>query len=727
MNKSKNNNLLHKLLFAVIIVCSLHSYSQNTFISGMNNMKWEKVMPGVWKASFGTSGLNPLEYSNPPKTASILELGDTPFPFAKASTFYQLTPERAIIRMPLDPLEKIYGLGLEFEGVNRRGGVYTLKVDHYGGVKGYTHAPVPFYVSSKGYGVLINTSKRLKIHVGVGNRKDSKIPDPIDRTTGENWSAQPLSDAIEASIHGDGLEIYVFTGNTSLEVVQRYNLFCGGGTLPPKWGLGFWHRMHTTSTADDVLKEISDFKKYNFPIDVLGLEPGWQSFAYPCSFDWDSTRFPNPEKFVKTLSDDGIKVNLWENPYVAPSSTMFKDIKPYTGSHTVWLGEVPDYTIPEAQKILLNHHQKNHLDIGISGYKFDEVDGYDSWLWPDHATFPSGNDAVEIRQLYGQMIQKIFGDHFKKQNKRTYGLVRASYIGASSSPFVIYSDYYGHKGYVTALVNSSISGLQWTPEIRSAKSAEEWVRRFQTVCFSPMMLLNAWASKTKPWSFPEVTNIVRDNIKLRKDLLPYLYTAFYKYHQKGIPPFRAMVLESGFDAKELIIGGKLDGETNPYEEQKRMEVTDQYMMGSYILVAPVFTGETARKVVLPKGNWYDFYTGAFVGNGKTITIKTKLEQIPLFVKDGGIIPMVSSKKLKNTDKTSLEVRHYGTKENTFELYNDDGKTFNYENGDYSLLELKVSKKNNGKLQGQSKFVNNSKYSYGKVNWRWMSNETQNRQ
>ena len=225
---------------------------------------------------------------------------------------------------------------------------------------------------------------------------------------------------------------------------------------------------------------------------------------------------------------------------------MYDAIRPYTGSHTVWLCEVPDYTLPEAQKILLDHHKKNHLDIGISGYKFDEVDGYDFWLWPDHATFPSGNDAVEIRQLYGLILQDMLTDHFRRQNKRTYGLVRSSYTGASSKSFVIYSDYYGHEGYVTALANSSLSGVLWTPEIRSANSAEEWVRRFQTVCFSPMMQLNAWASSMKPWSFPEVTDMVRDVVQLRTNLLPYMYTAFYDYNQKGIPPFRAMVLESGY-------------------------------------------------------------------------------------------------------------------------------------------------------------------------------------
>jgi alpha-D-xyloside xylohydrolase len=719
-----NKNLLQgqsRILFfsLILIMFCFNGHAQNTLISDMDQLIWEKVMPGIWKASVGEMGLNAMDYTNPPKTDAIEELGDAPFPFDKEATFSQLTSNRASIRLPLTDTEQIYGLGLEFEGMNRRSNVYSLKVDHYGGTKGYTHAPVPFYISSKGYGVLINSSQRVKIHVGVGNRKDSNLPEIIDRTTDKNWAARPISDAIEASIQGGGMEIYVFTGQTNLEVVQRYNLFFGGGIIPPKWGLGFWHRVHTTSSDEDVLKEIQDFETNNFPLDVIGLEPGWQSFAYPCSYDWDPARFPNPGNFVRTLEKKGIKVNLWENPYVAPTSTMYQDIRPYTGSHTVWLGEVPDYTIPEAREVLLNHHEKNHLNLGVSGYKIDEVDGYDVWLWPDHATFPSGTDAVEMRQVYGMMMQDMMNDYFKKKNTRTYGLIRSAYIGASNHNFVLYSDYYDHKGYVTAMASASLSGLLWTPEIRSANSAEEWIRRFQTVAFSPLMMLNAWSSGKKPWSFPEVTDMVRNTIELRMELLPYLYTAFYNYNQKGIPPFRAMVLESGYDTQENTKNGVIDDVKNPYAEEKRLEVTDQYMMGPSILVAPVFAGQSERKIVLPKGDWFDFYTGEYAGNGETITIQTKLEEIPLFAKDGAIIPMLTSISKDETEK-SLEIRHYGKKENTFSLYNDDGVSYDYEKGEFSLTELKVEKTKDGKLSGSSKPLNSEEFNYDDFIWRWMT-------
>lgn len=689
----------------------------------MERISWEKVLPGVWKASIGELQLNALDYTSPPKTDAIEKLGNAPFPFDRSQTYHHKTPTRIGIRLPLEEQEKIYGLGLEFQGINRRKQVYTLKVDHYGGVKGYTHAPVPFYISSKGYGVLINSPQRVKIHVGVSNRKDSQLPALVDRTTGGNkWAARPLSDAVEASALGTGMEVYIFTGKTVLEVVQRYNLFCGGGVLPPKWGLGFWHRVHTQSSDQDVYQEIADFKKYNFPLDVIGLEPGWQNFAYPCSYDWDESRFPNPGNFVQTLKQQGVKVNLWENPYVAPSSSMYPSIKPYTASHTVWLGEVPDYTLPKAQQILLQHHQKKHLDLGVSGYKLDEVDGYDVWLWPDHATFPSGHDAVEVRQLYGLILQHVLQEHLRKQNQRTYNLVRSSYIGASDKSAVIYSDYYKHKPYVTALANASLTGLLWTPEIRSANSAEEWIRRFQTVCFSPLMMLNAWYSGTKPWSFPEVTDRVREVVVLRKRLLPYLYTAFYDYQKSGIPPFRAMVLEQGFTAKEQLTAGQLDGVDNPYAEQQRLEVTDQYMMGPSLLVAPIFTGEESRTVVLPKGKWYNFYSGQYVGNGETITVSEQLEQIPLFVKDGGIIPMIAEGEDLNGTTPKLEVRHYGNKTNNYLLYNDDGVSYDFENGSYTITKLEVDRQKSGELQGKrTPQTTNQDFNYGTVSWKWMTN------
>jgi alpha-glucosidase (family GH31 glycosyl hydrolase) len=138
-------------------------------------------------------------------------------------------------------------------------------------------------------------------------------------------------------------------------------------------------------------------------------------------------------------------------------------------------------------------------------------------------------------------------------------------------------------------------------------------------------------------------------------------------------------------------------------------------------VAPVFKGQNERKVSLPEGNWYDFYTGDYVWNGETITIKTQLKEIPLFVKDGAIIPMLSSNESTvHLNAGALEVRHYGTKEAKYLLYNDDGESFDYEKGEFSLTELLVQRKKNGELTGKITPLNKSNFSFGEISWRWMT-------
>ena len=661
-------------------------------ISAMNSLTWQEVAAGVWKAEVGSRSLAPLDYAPEPKYDSLEQMGRAAFPFDTQEIRAQRYRARSSVRIPLAESEQIYGLGLEFHGLDRRGDVYRLKVDHYRGLKGANQAPVPFYVSSAGYGVLINSAARLSFHVGLGNRKDSKLPTRYDRTTeDQHWQVRPDSDAVEVGVEGRGFDIYIFAGSEPLEAVRRYNLFCGGGVLPPWWGLGFWHRMPTESSAEDVQKTIDEYRKHDFPLDVIGLEPGWQSHAYPCSFDWDKGRFPRPQEFVQSLADQGIKVNLWENLYVSPESSLYEAISEHTCSHTVWLGEVPDLTLDEAREAIIEHHTENHLSLGVSGYKFDEVDGLDCWLWPDHATFPSGNDAVEMRQIYGLILQQMISEQFRAMNRRTYGLVRASNAGASSQGFVLYNDYYNHRDYVTALVNSSFCGVLWGPEVRDAESAEEWLRRFQTVCFSPMLQLDAWFTGKLPWSYPEVTDQIRQVVKLRMQLVPYFYTAFADYNRQGIPPIRAMVLEPGYTHEEKTVAVRLHDELNPYAESGVLESTDQYMLGPSMLVAPAFTGQRSRQVILPKGDWFDFYTGKYVGNGETIMVDAPLERIPLFVKDGGIVPL-------EVEQGNLVVRHYGNSPGSYELYDDDGETFDYEDGKYATLLLEAKCKN-GQLVG----------------------------
>lgn len=711
-------NLRH---FIVVFLCVTASV-----IGNAQKIIWTQVASGVWKGVVGKpESYDLLKASGSrPNMAALEKIKKTSFPLPTDDIIALIADGKTSLRFPLDRREQLFGFGLNFQTIHQRGKILQLHVDHYGGRdNGRTHAPTPFYVSSKGYGVFINSARYINVYAGTAVRRDSKNPpEEQDRNTDKKWSARPYSDAVEILVPATGVEIYVFAGPTALDAVRRFNLFNGGGVLPPRWGLGFTQRVHRLYTADSVKAEAAAFREKGYPLDFIGLEPGWQSRSYPGTFEWDKNRFPDPKKFVSDMSDMGIRINLWINPYVSKQASFYNAIKPYTGSHTVWVGAVPDFYMPQARQIFFDQLKKDQVDIGVSGYKIDEVDGYDFYLWPDVASFPSGLSAEQMRQTYGVLAMRYSAEMYHKKNQRTFGLVRAANAGSVSYPYVIYNDYYNHEDFITALINSGYAGVLWTPEARASKTGEEWLRRFQTVVFSPMAMINAWASGTKPWSYPDVAEQVKEMALLRMQMMPYWYSEFAKYHFEGTPPFRGMNLEAGFnqEIKDAAINANL--EENPYAEAASKEIKDQYMAGEYLLVAPLFTGQKTRKVILPKGRWYDFYTGDFAGDGIIITVEPGLEKIPVFVKDGGIIPMMPPllQAPKAGQKVDIEIRHYGETAGRYMLYDDDGETFNYEKGDYSFRELKVDG-TKGQWKGTISPAQNGKpNTIGNISWKFMT-------
>lgn len=712
---------VHRLILCCLLVA--------LFFNAMaQKLSWTKVAPGVWKGIIG----KPEDYDllkasgTKPNIEGLGKLAKADFPLSQAAIKADLQDGKTYLRFPLQKDEQIYGFGLNFQTVHQRGKILQLHVDHYGGKdNGRTHAPTPFYVSSNGYGVLINSARYIDVYAGTAVSKDSKNP-PVekDRNTDKTWSSRPYSDAVEILVPAAGVEFYVFAGPTALNAVQRFNLFHGGGVLPPRWGLGFTQRVRSLYNAEDVEKEADAFKEKGYPLDFIGLEPGWQSKAYPGTFEWDKQRYPDPQTFVKKMFEKGIRLNLWINPYISKEALFYKQIEPYTGSHTVWVGAVPDFNTAQARKIFFDQLKKDQVDIGVSGYKIDEVDGYDHYLWPDVAKFPSGISAEQMRQTYGLLAMRYSADLFHQKNQRTYGLVRASNAGGVSMPYVLYNDYYNHEDFITALINSGFAGVLWTPEVRASKTGEEWLRRFQSNVFSPMAMINAWSSGTKPWTYPEVAAQVKEYALLRMQMIPYWYTEFARYHFDGIPPFRGMALEEGFRQeliKETAVNSNL--EENPYTEATSKEIKDQYMAGENLLVAPMFTGQTSREVILPKGKWYDFYTGQYVGDGEIITITPGLDKIPVYVKNGGIIPMMPPRLQapKAGEKFDLEIRYYGEKPGKYLLYDDDGETFNYEKGSYSWREIRVEKDAKGNLKGTiAAPVKGKPNAIGNVTWKFMT-------
>ena len=220
-----------------IIVCWL------ALVTANGQIQWQQVEPGVWKgivgkpeaySLLGVSGAAPLK-------EGFKRLPEAGLPGLAGQVVSRIEAGKTILRLPLRKEEQLYGFGLNFQTVHQRGKILNLHVDHYGGKDtGRTHAPVPFYVSSAGYGVFINSARYLTVYAGSAARKDSpEKPVAKDRNTDKSWSSQQYSDAVEILIPAEGVEVYLFAGPTPLDAIRRYNLLCGGGTLPPRWGLGF--------------------------------------------------------------------------------------------------------------------------------------------------------------------------------------------------------------------------------------------------------------------------------------------------------------------------------------------------------------------------------------------------------------------------------------------------------------------------------------------------------
>jgi alpha-D-xyloside xylohydrolase len=730
-------------LLSILFVVTIHAALPQPV-----NPAWTEVAPGVWKATVGQADSLTLlsAAGGTPSREALGRMPKTVFPLDPAEIEGRNFNAKTTLRFPLAGNEDIYGLGVDFSSMRRNGGVFELHVDHWDSqraITGRTHAPVPLYVSTKGFAVLFDTARYLNVTVGHGVRLAAKDKPPvIDRTTNKimpsaaggarsnaQWQAHPRSDSIEVLANAAGMDVYVFAGPSPLDSVRRYNLYSGGGALPPKWGLGYMNRVRTNYTAAQVLADIAEFKTHGIPLDMIGLEPGWMDHAYPCSFEWDKTRFPDPKGFLDQLATAGVRANLWFNPYVGPPSTLlYQKLLPYAGTHLVWNGIVPDYTIPEARTVFADHLQRTVIDLNpaaIGGFKIDEVDGFDKYLWPDTALFPSGRDGEQLRQTYGLLVQNIVFDVFHRANRRTMGQIRGTNAGASPYPFVIYNDNYEFGGYITAVSNSGFAGVLWSPEVRGSTSGEDMLRRTQAVCFSPLALYNGWASDEKLWSHPEVKDPIRDAIVLRARLLPYLYNTFAQYRYEGTPPIRPMQLAAGIVAEAPTTGvGKLDATANPYEvPPAAREVKDQYMFGDSLLVAPIPPGVKSRKVLLPAGKWYDFHTGKLAGANETIEVIPSLAAIPVFVKDGALIPMISGRLTAPAagETVALEIRHYGEAPGRLSLYDDDGETFNHEKGDYSWTCLAVARDATGKWVGTvTPDANGKTWSYGEVTWTFVS-------
>ena len=551
---------------------------------------------------------------------------ETPVSFPLDSIKFRRNSRGCVLSFPLEEDTQIYGFGLQLKQFNHKGRKMKMSVNADPVVPtGDSHAPVPFFVTNKGWGIYFDTARYAefycgnqmnsalggcKINVSAATRDAANVPadNTDDLYALRELSGQVMTVQIPAC---EGVDIYIIEGKNITDIVSQYNMLSGGGCDVPEWGLGVLYRCYTKYCADQVIALADEFREKDIPLHIIGLEPGWQTHTYSCSYVW-SDLYPDPAGFLAEMKKRDIHINLWEHAFTHPTSPIHDEIAPYSADTLVWGGGVPDFAVSEARTIFRDYQKNMLVDSGIDGFKLDECDSSDntgSWSFPLSAWFPSGMDGEQYHSLFGtlyaQVLMEALGENKTLSEIRNMGALAASY------PFVLYSDLYDHKDFIRGVTTAPFSGLLWSPEVRHAGSKEELIRRLQVVVFSIQCLINAWYCPDVPWRELNCEAEVKELLQLRVKLMPKLLEAFRLYKETGKPPVRALVMDWT-------------------EDPEVWNMDDEYMFCEDLLVAPIAAGcGDTRKVYLPTGEWEDYFTGEAIAAGWH---EVKTDGIPVYRK-----------------------------------------------------------------------------------------------
>ena len=316
----------------------------------------EEVHPGVWKFRLGSvEPLTPVSTRRYlPAVAGLKELpGAGECPVRVTGT---VSKRGCVVRIPLASNEGVYGYGLQLQSFVQRGGKKRLRVNADPKMDtGDSHAPVPFYLTTRGYGVLVDTARYATFY--SGGKKIKNQPAGAERGEPSAIAADALPAAYRRAPFGDrtevlvevpeaeGVDVYVFGGPSMRLAAQRYNLFSGGGALPPRWGLGMWYRVKNDYGQQEVLQLAGEFRERGIPCDVIGLETSWETHAYSSSFQW-SGKYPQAAEMIQQLSKRHYRLNLWEHAFTHPSSPIYQELLPHSGDYEVWAAWCPIFWGP---------------------------------------------------------------------------------------------------------------------------------------------------------------------------------------------------------------------------------------------------------------------------------------------------------------------------------------------------------------------------------------------
>lgn len=489
------------------------------------------------------------------------------------------------------------------------------------------------------------------------------------------------------------LDYYFMPGNDMAEVVGLYTSLTGTTPLYQRWIYGSHQSRWGYYTQDEVLDIADKFRELDIPCDVIHMDIDYMN-GYRV-FTFDDKKFPDVKGLSEKLADRGVKLISIIDPGVKKDEDYFMykegmemdafahDTDGSVYENAVWPGTsvFPDFTKQSVRswwgdktKILLEH--------GISGIWNDmnEPASFNGPL-PDDVQFEYGAHE-KVHNIYGHFMAKATYEGLAKNDggKRPFVLTRAAYAGSQKYCGGWTGDNHSIWAHIALsleqVCNLSVSGLAMCGSdiggFGSDTTPELLVRFYEAAVFVPFFRNHSamGTRRQEPWQFDETTiDAVRKTVKLRYRFIPYIYDLAHECEKTGAPIVRPLVYE--------------------YPEDKHVRnISDEYMLGSFVLVAPVIApGKEAREVYLPDGDWYDYYTGEKYSGGRYILADAPLDKVPVFIKAGAIIPVADGKIRSTEDITEdkISILTYPGK-GSFVHYQDDNETFAYRDGAYNAVE-----------------------------------------
>ena len=489
------------------------------------------------------------------------------------------------------------------------------------------------------------------------------------------------------------LDYYFMPGKDMAEVVALYTSLTGTTPLYQRWIYGSHQSRWGYYTQDEVLDIADKFRGLDIPCDVIHMDIDYMN-GYRV-FTFDDKKFPDVKGLSEKLADRGVKLISIIDPGVKKDEDYFMykegmemdafahDTDGNVYENAVWPGTsvFPDFTKQSVRswwgdktKILLEH--------GISGIWNDmnEPASFNGPL-PDDVQFEYGAHE-KVHNIYGHFMAKATYEGLAKNDggKRPFVLTRAAYAGSQKYCGGWTGDNHSIWAHIALsleqVCNLSVSGLAMCGSdiggFGSDTTPELLVRFYEAAVFVPFFRNHSamGTRRQEPWQFDETTiDAVRKTVKLRYRFIPYIYDLAHECEKTGAPIVRPLVY------------------VYPADKHVR-NISDEYMLGSFVMVAPVIApGKEAREVYLPDGDWYDYYTGEKYSGGRYILADAPLDKVPVFIKAGAIIPVADGEIRSTEDITEdkISILTYPGK-GSFVHYQDDNETFAYRDGAYNAVE-----------------------------------------